>query len=265
MTKRAPNGRTLGRVALMRWRARTHDVERRTMMNQTVDLGHAHLQFMEEHYRIMAVKNQDTAACTITTATELALETLIERSAILATFKELAKTWAEGNPELEQHHKANFNESVDREVKARQTDMLYYRPIHEQAKSEVMSQRNPEHVNEDLLAAVLGLGMSVGQGADKDIQQAYISTNNSISTVGNVRLLLDGAKTVLENTKKYWAKEAKVPQEQINTIVDDMVAKHQKSFAEDEAYIGRQVDYLVGQINYRHGSTPVPTTRKPGP
>lgn len=214
----------------------------------------------------MAEKNQATAPETVTAGIEVGLEVVIEWAAIRATLKELAKTWARqsGNPGMEKKYADDFSARVDKEVSLLQQDMISYRQFSEHAKREVERARSKSNIDWQMLSNVLGLGQMEGMTDQQAMEQAYISSNNSMSLVANMMVLRNGAQKVLDQVKEQWASHPGASAQQVDTFVDTLLEQQKSALLEKDEFLDKQVNYLIGQVNFRHTPAPGITPRKPG-
>lgn len=110
---------------------------------------------------------------------------------------------------------------------------------------------------------VLGLGQREGMTDQQAMEQAYISSNNSMSLVANMMVLRNGAQKVLDQVKEQGASHPGASAQQVDTFVDTLLEQQKSALLEKDEFLDKQVNYLIGQVNFRHTPAPGITPRKP--
>ena len=264
----APDGKTQVVLAQLRWIARRYDIQRRSANKQFYNEAEA---FLTEQTRRTIDTLYPSAAQHISNAHMLTQDMMVKIDATKKTLEQVSKFWAQVYENPDKKAQSLYNDWMEKyktHIKDLENEPCYWSRLQGLATSKVYDAKNQvQDVNADLYVDPISDDMDQKQ-KDRVKKEAYITRNNSISTLVASQIRLEAIEAVVQEIKTYWAQQSQTNMEKINEAFDKSTKEQTALLLENEQYLQKLDDYLFRQFNYRQPvASPVYSTQstKPSP
>lgn len=264
----APDGKTQVVLAQLRWIARRYDIQRRSANKQFYNEAEA---FLTEQTKRTIDALYPSAAQHIANAHMLTQDIMVKIDATKKTLEQVSKFWAQDAENPEREAQSLYNDWMEKHktnIQALENEPCYWSRLQGLATSKVYDAKNQvQDVNADLYVDQISSDMDQKQ-KDHIKKEAYITRNNSVSTLVASQIRLEAIEAVVQEIKTYWAQQSQTNMEKINEAFDKSTKEQTALLLENEQYLQKLDDYLFRQFHYRQPvASPAYSTQstKPSP